>query len=133
MRLRAIRCVVRDSTNEHPLTLGRCSQTGGIFGDETNSLSTDPLDHPLAKISPLNNPPSPPSSATARLDAAPKSPDSPSTTPKGVSSKNKTTLVSQMKGKQRRSVSVVEVDLVSQSTPRTLSTPNRRGRGLACR
>ncbi|BGO89834.1 hypothetical protein NBRC10512_005603 [Rhodotorula toruloides] len=96
------------------LAEGRAAEgypTGGIFGDETNSLSTDPLDHPLAKISPLNNPPSPPSSATARLDAAPKSPDSPSTTPKGVSSKNKTTLVSQMKGKQRRSVSVVEVDL----------------------
>ncbi|KAK4332635.1 hypothetical protein RTBOTA2_001364 [Rhodotorula toruloides] len=84
---------------------------GGIFGEWANPVPDDPLDHPLAKISPLTKPPSSSSFTTARSDAAPQAPSSPSTPPKGVSSKNKKTAVSQSKGKQRRSTSVVEVDL----------------------
>ncbi|BGP30316.1 hypothetical protein JCM10296v2_002070 [Rhodotorula toruloides] len=57
------------------LAEGRAAEaypTSGIFGDEANPVSDDPLDHPLAKISPLTKITSPSSSTIARSHAAPQ-------------------------------------------------------------
>lgn len=83
------------------------------FGETNGNLvPADPLDHPLAKISPLTKPSVAPSTSPLRAVATAATSSSSSKSASDVPSQTRKTVVAKMKGKQSPGKSAIGLELI---------------------